>query len=290
MVAILYSYRKRGLLSKEYLMELHSFVTLFVVLFGLIIGSFLNVVIYRLPRDQSLVRPGSHCPGCQAPVRWYQNIPLLSYLALRGRCGVCATRIHWQYPLVEFVTALLFWCSWRGIDLSLFGVISQFRIWCFIAICVSVFFIDLEHRIIPDELSIGGWAIGLLTAYFDFRLGIVHLVLASIAGFGFFFSFALLYEKFTGRVGLGGGDIKFMGTIGIFLGFGGIWSSLMISSVIGSVVGVGYAAWQRRKDALKPEKIGEETHLLRASIPYGPFLVTGALVELFFEVSQWMSG
>ena len=250
-----------------------------VIVFGLLIGSFLNVVIHRLPLDQSIVSPGSHCPHCQSPVRWYQNLPLLSFLFLGGKCANCQARIHWRYPFVEFLTAFLFWAAFRGVDLSLLGIISQFRLWIFIAICVSVAFIDLDHRIIPDELSLGGWALGALTAYWDFRNGMGHLILASLGGFGFFFLFAVLYEKATGRVGLGGGDIKFMGTIGIFLGFGGIWASLMISSVVGSVIGIGLAALRKKE--------GGET-VMRTAIPYGPFLVFGALIELYFEVSQWI--
>jgi leader peptidase (prepilin peptidase)/N-methyltransferase len=120
-----------------------------------------------------------------------------------------------------------------------------------------------------------------LTAYWDFRYGLVHLLVASICGFGFFFLFAVIYEKITGRVGLGGGDIKFMGTIGIFLGAGGIWASLILSSIIGSVIGLGLAWHQNRKSDKK-------TNVLRAALPYGPFLVMGALVELFFEVSRWI--
>jgi len=263
------------------------FENIFVLLFGLILGSFLNVVIYRLPRDQSIVRPASRCPACESPVRWYHNLPLVSYLVLRGKCASCSVRISARYPLVEFITAVLFWFSWRGLDLSLFGVMTQLRIWFFIAICIAIFFIDLDHRIIPDELSLGGWAVGLLTAYFDFRLGFLHLVIASFAGFAFFFLFAIAYEKITGRVGLGGGDIKFMGTIGSFLGLGGIWTSLLLSSIIGSIAGLAYAAWQKQKASKTDE--AASVPLLRAAIPYGPFLVTGALIELFFEVSQWLN-
>jgi leader peptidase (prepilin peptidase)/N-methyltransferase len=243
-----------------------------VLIFGLMIGSFLNVVIHRLPLDQSIVKPGSHCPSCEKPVRWYQNIPLLSYLFLQGKCAECGVKIHWRYPLVEFITGLLFFLSFRG-NLD----IAQLRIWIFISLGIAITFIDLDHRIIPDELSIGGWVVGLLTAYWDFRNGFGHLVIASVAGFGFFFGFALLYEKITGRVGLGGGDIKFMGTIGAFLGLGGIWSSLVISSLIGVVVGVIVGRIQKNDEILK------------TAIPYGPFLVAGSFVELFFEVSKWMN-
>jgi len=245
-------------------------ISVLIILFGLIVGSFLNVVICRLPLDQSIVRPGSHCPNCEKPVKWYQNIPLLSYVFLRGKCAECGVSIHWRYPLVEFLTAVLFFFSFRGkID------IAQFRLWFFIATGIAIAFIDLDHRIIPDELSLGGWAIGLLTAYWDFRNGFGHLIIASFVGFGFFFAFALIYEKITGRVGLGGGDIKYMGMIGAFLGLGGIWASLVISSIVGAIVGIAVG------------KIQKSDEILKTAIPYGPFLVLGALVELFFEVSKW---
>jgi leader peptidase (prepilin peptidase)/N-methyltransferase len=248
-----------------------------VILFGLIIGSFLNVVIHRLPLEQSVVRPASRCPSCGTGLKWFHNVPLLGFLFLRGKCANCKVPISWRYPLVEFLTAFLFWASFRDLPLSAFAVVSQLRIWLFIALGVAITFIDLDHRIIPDELSLGGWAVGALTAYWDFRSGMPSLLIASVLGFGFFYGFALLYEKITGRVGLGGGDIKFMGTIGVFLGFGGIWASIMISSIVGSIVGLLVA------------KLQKSEHALRTAIPYGPFLVVGALVELFFEVSRWIS-
>ena len=267
------------------------FESIVSILLGLIVGSFLNVVIYRLPLDQSVIKPGSFCPHCKKEVRWFQNIPLFSYLFLRGKCGSCKSSISWRYPLVEFLTAFLFWAADRGMlfhaplgngeGWSALALISQFRLWLFISIGIAITFIDLDHRLIPDELSLGGWAVGALTAYWDFRNPLFPLLLASVVGFGFFFLFAVIYEKITGRVGLGGGDIKFMGTIGIFLGIGGIWTSLLLSSIFGSIVGIGYAWYQQRKTG--------KTQILRASIPYGPFLVAGALVELFFEVSKWLN-
>jgi leader peptidase (prepilin peptidase)/N-methyltransferase len=253
-------------------MTTSDIIQITVILFGLVIGSFLNVVIHRLPLEKSIIKPASHCPACEKQVRWYHNIPLLSYLMLRGKCFDCGAKIHWRYPLVEFLTAILFYFSFTGtID------IPQFRLWLFIAIGIAIAFIDLDHRIIPDELSLGGWAIGLLTAAWDFRNGAAHLVIASLVGFGFFFLFALLYEKMSGRVGLGGGDIKYMGTIGAFLGLGGVWSSLVISSIVGVLVGVIVGKMQKNDE------------LLKTAIPYGPFLVVGAFVELFFEVSKWMN-
>jgi leader peptidase (prepilin peptidase)/N-methyltransferase len=266
-------------------------ISVCIILFGLLIGSFLNVVIHRLPRDQSVVRPRSSCVNCKTMIAGYDNLPLISYLFLRGKCRHCKTTISARYPLIEFLTAVLFWFSWRGMGVEVlqdFGLfISQLRIWFFISICIAIAFIDLDFRIIPDELSIGGWILGLITCYWDFRNDWLHLVLASFAGFGVFLVFGLVYEKITGRVGLGGGDIKFMGTIGVFLGLGGIASSLLISSILGSVIGIAYAYYQQK---IKKSQGSEAGGLLQASIPYGPFLVLGALSELFFEVSAWMNG
>lgn len=256
--------------------------TLYVVIFGLLIGSFLNVVIHRLPLDQSIVRPRSRCPHCKKQISWYHNLPLVSFLMLRGKCANCRHSISFRYPLVELLTAFLFWVSFRGIELDVFSIIAQFRIWLFISISIAVAFIDLDHRIIPDELSLGGWVLGALTAYWDFRNGMGSLLIASIGGFGFFFGFAVLYEKITGRVGLGGGDIKFMGTIGVFLGLGGIWASLLLSSILGSIVGLTLAAIEKKKNP------HTQNQVMRMALPYGPFLVVGALVELFFEVSTWI--
>jgi leader peptidase (prepilin peptidase)/N-methyltransferase len=250
---------------------------LLVVLFGLVIGSFLNVVIHRLPLDQSVVHPRSRCPKCGTAIRWHHNVPLLGYLFLRGKCAGCSSPISWRYPLVEALTAVLFLLSFRGVPGDVTGILAQFRIWFFIAIAIAVTFIDFDHRIIPHELSFGGWAVGAVTSFWDFREGAVPLLLASVAGYAFFFIFARVYERITGRTGLGGGDINFMGTIGVFLGFGGIWSALMISSVVGSFAGIAVA------------KIQKSEAILKTAIPYGPFLVLGALVELFFEVSRWIS-
>jgi leader peptidase (prepilin peptidase)/N-methyltransferase len=205
-------------------------------------------------------------------------------LVLRGKCVACGAKISARYPFVELLTAFLFWGAYLGLPEDGIQAVNQFRIWIFILIGIAVTFIDLDHRIIPHTLSFGGWAVGLLTCMADYRHGPWELVGASVAGFGFFFLFGLLYEKVTGRVGLGGGDVNFMGTIGAFLGFGGIWSSILISSISGSVVGLLMATWSKRRG----EVDGGQDGVLRTQIPYGPFLVFGALVELFFGVSAWI--
>ncbi len=256
-----------------------SLINLFIIVFGLVIGSFLNVVIYRLPRERSIVRPPSACAKCHEPIAWHENIPLISFLILRGRCSQCDHKISVRYPLVEALTAFLFLLTWRGTGLD----VAQFRNWFFVSIGIAITCSDLDFRIIPDELSLGGWVIGALTAYWDGRNEFWPLILASLLGFGAFFAFGLIYEKITGRSGLGGGDVKFMGTIGVFLGFAGIWSTLMISSILGSGIGLAYGYWQKRKEGTE-----HEGALLRSAIPFGPFLVFGALVELIYEVSRWM--
>jgi leader peptidase (prepilin peptidase)/N-methyltransferase len=263
-----------------------SFGAMIAIVLGLVVGSFLNVVIYRLPRDLSIVYPGSHCPGCAQPIRPWQNIPLLSFLILRGQCSNCQTPIHWRYPLVEFITAILFWASWIGVDPDHWMTwITQIRIWTFIAIGIAVTFIDMDHRIIPDELSLGGIAFGLVTGFAAYRLSWMEVTVGAVIGFFGFYGFALLYEKITGRSGLGGGDIKFMGTIGAFLGLSGVWSSILLSSVLGTVFGLTQGWLQSRL-----AKASQQPHegILKASIPYGPFLVVGALLEFFFEVSKWI--
>jgi leader peptidase (prepilin peptidase) / N-methyltransferase len=248
------------------------YLQILIALFGLVIGSFLNVVIHRLPRDQSVVKPASRCPNCSRPIRWYENLPVLSYLLLRAKCPGCKTKISFRYPLVELLTAVLFFACFHGtFDIELF------RNLFFIASGIAITFIDLDHRIIPDELSLGGWAVGLITAPWAAHHGFLELVVASLLGFGVFLGFAMLYEKLTGRVGIGGGDIKYMGTLGAFLGASGLWAAILVASVAGSVIGILYATLAKNEDGV-----------MKASLPFGPFLVLGAFSEIFFGVSQWL--
>lgn len=223
----------------------------------------MNVVIHRLPLDQSVVKPRSSCPKCQAKLKWYDNIPVLSYLILRGKCRSCSKKISIQYPLVELMVSLLFLATYLKFGFSWVLVV---RDWPFVASLVAVAFIDLKHRIIPDEFSIGGTVLGLATAYFVPSLGLVSALTGAITGFGIFYLFAWAYEKFSGRVGLGGGDIKLMAAFGAFLGPVGVFYTLFLSSVFGSVIGISWAVLQGQKNIMK------------SAIPYGPFLVLGALM------------
>lgn len=239
-------------------MELALLLTL-----GLVVGSFLNVVVVRLPQGASLWAPGSHCASCKAPVRWFDNVPVVSWVLLRGRCRACRASISVRYPAIELITACLFVAFGHHAD----GLTVEllFRDLPFVAILVAVTFIDLEHRIIPDELSLGGLAWGLLTSFLG-SLEVLTSFIGAAAGFGIFYGFAWGYEKIAGRMGLGGGDIKLLAMLGAFLGLQGVFFTIFVSSVLGTVVGIGWALAHRQKN------------LMTVAIPYGPFLVLGALV------------
>lgn len=249
--------------------------TVLVIVFGLLIGSFLNVVIVRLPRDQSLVKPPSHCPKCKSPVRWFQNLPVISYLALRGKCAKCQNPISVRYPIVELITALLFLAVYQRFGWSGLLVVRDFP---FVAILVAITFIDLEHRIIPDVLSLGGLVLGLLTAAFTPGLGLVQAIGGAALGFSIFYGMAWAYQWKTGLSGMGGGDIKLLAMLGAFVGPMGVVTTILISSIAGSVIGLIYAFWERRKSS---------DGLLRTAIPFGPFLVVGALYHYLLAEVLW---
>jgi leader peptidase (prepilin peptidase)/N-methyltransferase len=238
----------------------------------LIVGSFLNVVIVRLPQEKSIVFPGSHCPQCQKTLQWYENIPVFSYLVLKGRCSGCKLPIPIRYPIVELITALLF----IAVKIKFgFSWLLFARDWPFVSILIAVTFIDLEHRLIPDELSLGGLIVGLATAYWTPGLGLPAALIGAAVGFGAFYGLAWIYLRLTGKSGLGGGDIKLLAMIGAFLGLGGVFAAILISSIFGSVVGIGWAL------------ISKKEKVMSVAIPYGPFLVVGALYYYLLGDLLW---
>lgn len=242
------------------------FINILIICFGLIVGSFLNVVVARLPHRKSLVSPPSHCPQCQAKIKWYDNFPVFSYLFLRGQCRECHTKISVRYPIIELLTAFLFLVVKVRFGYSWVLWIRDFP---FIAILIATTFIDLEHRLIPDPLSLGGLVLGLATSFFDPVLGFVPALMGAGVGFIFFYGMAWYYQKRTGRSGLGGGDIKFLAMLGAFLGVKGVITTVLVSSVTGTVIGLTWAWIQKRKDPSQS--------MMKTSIPYGPFLVIGGL-------------
>ena len=235
-----------------------------VFAFGAIIGSFLNVCIVRLPEQRSIVRPPSHCPTCRRDIAWYDNVPLLSYVLLRGRCRGCGTRISPLYPAVELLTGALAVALWLRLGPTL-AFVGYFA---FAAALVTITFIDLDHRIIPDVISLPGIVVGLAVSFVSPLVTPVDAVLGIFAGGGVLLAIALAYQAIRGQEGMGGGDVKLLAMIGAFLGWQSVFVTLMLASLIGSLIGVALMLYQRADTKL--------------AIPFGPFLACGALVYLFF--------
>ena len=269
----------------------------FAFLFGLVIGSFLNVVIFRLPEGQSIVSPGSRCPGCEAPIAWYDNVPVLSFLVLRGRCRHCRAAISFRYPSVELLTGLVFaLIAWRfgaGWLMPLYAL--------FAAGLITAALIDFDRQLIPDEISLGGLACGLLLAPLaSWALGAAYLGalaesgLGALLGGGLLWTVAFLHARVSvalGRSfehwpgegaevpkpssadywlwfpGMGLGDVKLLAMIGAFLGPWGVLETIVTASLLGLVLGLAYAAVTRK---------------LNAPFGFGPAIAAGALLALLF--------
>jgi leader peptidase (prepilin peptidase)/N-methyltransferase len=241
--------------------------------FGALVGSFLNVCIGRIPNGESIVTPPSHCPSCKTAIAFYDNVPLLSYLFLRGRCRSCRERISPRYFAVELLMALLAAALWHWFGPSF----SFFVGFVFVAALIVISFIDLDVRIVPDVISLPGIILGLIFSvmgYFFFRdgLGVIPSPLSSLIGIftggGFLLTTAWVYEKFTGVEGMGGGDIKLLAMIGAFLGWPSIPITLFIASLLGSLVGI---------TCMLITGAGR-----RLALPFAPFLCSGALLYLYF--------
>lgn len=237
-------------------------VSMFYGALGLLIGSFLNVVIYRVPRGESIVKPSSHCPVCGHLLRPWELIPILSFLVQRGACGKCHEPIAWRYPAVEILTGLLFFYTlWlnRGVqDARVFWHLV------FIALLIALSFIDLDTMRLPDVLVYPLLAIGLLgAAFLSGNPNWLESLLTAVGSGGAFWLIAKVYPQ-----GMGFGDVKFVTALGAFLGFPNIILAIFIASLLGSLVGVGMLLLRR-------------SHL-KQQIPFGPFLASGALVALFW--------
>ncbi|MCW5206887.1 prepilin peptidase [Desulfobulbus sp. F5] len=242
-------------------------------IFGALVGSFLNVVIYRLPDEsQSVVFPASHCPKCNTKLRWYENIPVLSWLALRGKCRTCKASISLQYPVVELCMALLSGALYRHFGLSF----ALFFYFLFVAALLSVIFIDLHHQIIPDKISLPGIVIGFLGSFLNPMVSWQQAGLGILIGGGILYGVAVGYALLTGKDGMGGGDVKLLAMIGAFLGWQSLLYVIFASSLVGSVIG-GLSLLLQKKDS-------------QTRIPFGPFLSLAALSWLFFQeaiLSGW---
>jgi leader peptidase (prepilin peptidase)/N-methyltransferase len=263
-----------------------------VFVFGLIVGSFLNVCIVRLPRGGSIVRPPSHCPRCQSGIRFYDNIPLISFFLLRGKCRNCGEPISWRYPLVELTNALLY-----------VGIVSEFWLggeaFMMMVLCSSLIVItviDYDHMIIPDKITLPGMLVGLTLAPFfisplgdplpfnleafiphagPYLTGFLNSLIGLILGGGLLLSIGWAWERLRHIEAMGGGDVKLMGMVGSFLGWKGALLTIMLGALTGSVIGLSLIVLKR--------------HKMEKLIPFGPFLAAGALASAFYgpDIVLW---
>lgn len=250
-------------------------IVFFAFLFGAAMGSFANVLIHRLPMGLSIVSPGSRCPSCGTGIRWFDNIPIVSYFILGGRCRSCEAAISPRYPLVETLSGLLFAAVFFRFGVGLHAVVLAVFGWSLVVIT----FIDLDHRIIPDVISLPGILAGFAASFIPGFPRPMDSALGVALGGGFLFLVLYSYEKIMGEEGMGLGDVKLLAMIGAFLGWQALPITILASSFTGSLVGVGYAL-------LKGESVR------KFPVPFGPFLALGALVHLFFgvELIQWYLG
>ena len=232
--------------------------------FGLIFGSFLNVVIHRLPLDESLVRPGSRCPACHTPIRPWDNIPVLSFLILRGKCRTCGATISWRYPFVEALTAALFLLA-----VTTFGPTLQ-TVFLLLFLCglIVVTFIDLDHQIIPNIVTLPGIPLGLLAGFLVGDPPLLDRVIGCLAGAGFLYLVLFYGSVLYGQEAMGEGDLNLIALVGAFLGWQAVILTVLIGCFSGSIVGLGLIAAGRLSR--------------RQHIPFGPFLALGAVVALFW--------
>ena len=239
------------------------------LLLGAIVGSFLNVCILRLPKGESIVSPPSHCPSCQTPIAWFENIPVFSFLFLKARCRHCHEKISWQYAIIEILTAVIFLIFAKQFGLTAQGIF--YLLMTLALLVVSV--IDMRYQIIPDEISLPGIVVGLLasTIFPEIQMeniwfwGLLKSVIGILVGGGFLYLAGTVAEKILKKEAMGGGDVKLLAMIGAFLGLPGVLWTCFVSSVVGIVAGV----YLRLKN-------GQER------IPYGPYLAVAAVMYLFF--------
>ena len=258
----------------------------FAFALGACIASFLNVVIWRVPRSESIVSPPSHCPKCNAPIRWYQNIPILSWLALRGKCANCKAPISPRYILIETLGGVLFLATFWKYGLTLATPVM----WIWIALMIVGSMIDFDHKLLPDFVTVGGMILGLLfhglisvvqflhdsnIRLFDYS--IIQSACGLVFGFGLLWLIRFLGSKAFKREAMGLGDVFLMGAVGALFGPVAVLFTLILSSVFGSIVGVGMVA-------LSKTKFGKFVE-----IPYGPYICLGCLTWMFWgpELVGW---
>nr|WP_321404119.1 prepilin peptidase [uncultured Desulfobacter sp.] len=249
------------------------FIAVMAFVFGSCIGSFLNVVICRMPQGQSIVSPPSHCPVCNQNIPFYLNIPILSYILLKGKCRFCNTSISIRYPLVEMITGMLS----LGLFLKFGPTPTAFFYFLFCAMLTAVSFIDIDHQIIPDKLSLPGILIFSTSCIFVPQMQFTSVIWGILAGGGILYLVALTYYCIRKHQGMGGGDIKLLAMIGAATGVKGVFFTLFTGSVFGTFGGVAALALSKNPDSRQ------------SKIPFGPFLSLGAILYTFWgePLIQW---
>ena len=244
------------------------FVLSVAAAYGLVFGSFLNVVIYRLPRGVSLVRPRSHCPACGSTIRWFDNLPVLSFLLLGGRCRTCRERISLRYPLVELGSGALATAVVARFGLTMRGAEALLLV----GLLLPLALIDFEHRLLPDALTLPGIALGLAVALVGGLVPLRDALLGAAVGAAIPFAVIVIYRRLRGVEGMGVGDVKLLAMIGAFVGWREMLLTLGLGSTAGAVVGIGLMlAGKGRRDT---------------ELPFGTFLAAGAVAVLF--VGDWL--
>ncbi len=254
--------------------EIEVILIFILGLLGLIVGSFSNVCIYRIPRNESIIYPASHCPKCGSPIKSVDNIPLLSYILLKGRCRNCKSKIPIHYPVVEFLTGLVYLIIYL-----IYGLSIQTLIYILLSSALIIIaFIDLNEQIVPDVISLPGIVIGFILSFFVPYISFVNSFLGVVVGGGIILIIGLAGSLIFKKEAMGGGDVKLAAMIGAFLGWRYIIISLFLGFFSGALAGISLILLKikKREDA----------------IPFGPFIVLGSLITLLWgkQIISWYRG
>ncbi len=237
--------------------SLYIFTLFSVFVVGTAIGSFSNVCILRIPLELSIVRPGSRCPTCKTPLAILDNIPLLSFVFLKRKCRYCQGKISWRYPAIELLTGIFYVMVFMRFDFPVSIIYSLL-----VSSLIVITFIDLDHQIIPNAITLPGIPVGLVLSYFFLPHSIISALIGLLGGGGLLLLMTIIYPG-----GMGGGDIKMIAMLGAFLGWEKVFLTIFLGSLIGSVVGIAMIIMK---------KGGRKT-----KIPFGPYLATGAILSIF---------
>jgi leader peptidase (prepilin peptidase)/N-methyltransferase len=246
------------------------FLAFFVFICGLIIGSFANVCIYRMPRGQSIIKPRSRCPSCDTPIRAIDNIPIISFLLLAGKCHHCGKKISWRYPLIELTNGLLYVLAFLMVMKAPENIYHFITAIYLSTVFLIIFVIDLDFKIIPDSLSLSGIILGFLTSFLpNMPIRPVNSLLGLAIGGLLFLAIAELGDRIFKKESMGGGDIKLAAMLGAFLGWQNILLVLVIASLLGTIVGLTALALAKNKESAR-------------TVPFGPFLVTAGMITYYW--------